>query len=67
MRTDYRNNWLEQSARWVTTQAVKMEYRNKKHYGFQIEAGGEWSSEQVSSQDRSRSSYFLSLGYQAKF
>ena len=67
LRTDYRNNWLERSARWVTSPAVKMEYRNKKQYGFQIEAGGEWSTEQVSSQDKSRSSYFLSLGYQAKF
>lgn len=67
LRANYRNHELERSVRWVTSPAVKMEYRSKHRYGFQIEAGGEWSSEESASQDRTDTSYFLSLGYQAKF
>ncbi len=67
LRTDYRSNELSKSVRWVTSPAVKMEYRWRQQYGINIEAGGEWSTEKLSAQDRSRSSYFLSLGYQAKF
>lgn len=67
VRADYRNDEVERSVRWVTSPAVKMEYRSKNRYGFQIEAGGEWSIEETADQDRTHASYFLSLGYQAKF
>ncbi len=51
----------------MTSPALRMEYHGKKRYGFQIEAGGEWSVEETADEDRSRASYFVSLGYQARF
>jgi len=67
LRADYRNNVMEDSVQWVTSPAVKMEYRWREQIGFQIEAGGEWSSQERADEDDSRSSYFVSLGYQANF
>ena len=67
LRTDYRNNDSSNSVRWVTKPTVKMEYRSRRQYGFQIEAGGEWLTEKLAAEAKSRSSYFLSLGYQANF
>jgi hypothetical protein len=67
LRTEHRNNTIEKSDAWVASPAVKMEYRWKKAYEFQFEAGGKWSNQIDSSTDTGNSSYFLSLGYQAKF
>ena len=44
LRTELRDNNTDKPAEWVASPTVKMEYRWKKAYGFQIEAGGKWSS-----------------------
>jgi hypothetical protein len=67
LRTDYHSMVLESSPRWVASPVVKMEYHRDKQSGFQIEAGGEWTTGMKSVADDSHSSYFVSLGYQAKF
>lgn len=67
LRADYRSLLLDNSPRWETSPAVKMEYRRNKLFGFQIEAGGKWSTGENSSADDSRSSYFVNMKYQAKF
>ena len=67
LRADYHRTVLESSPRWVASPAVKMEYRQTKQTSFKIEAGGEWSSRMEAITDDTRSSYFVSLGYQAKF
>ena len=67
LRTELRDNNTDKPAEWVASPTVKMEYRWKKAYGFQIEAGGKWSSQAVSAEDTSHSTYLLSLGYQANF
>lgn len=67
LRTELRDNITDKSAEWVASPTVKMEYQWKKAYGFQIEAGGKWSSQAVSAKDASRSTYLLSLGYRANF
>jgi hypothetical protein len=67
LRTDYRDNPLEKSVKWVTSPSIKMEYHWRDLYGFKLEAGGEWLSEQMSDVDNSRTSYFVSLGYKARF
>jgi hypothetical protein len=67
LRADYYKPALESTPRWVASPLVKMEYRHTKQSGFKIEAGGEWSSGMKAIADDSRTSYFASLGYQAKF
>lgn len=67
LRTDYRDNPLEKSTQWVTSPSVRMEYHWRELYGFKIEAGGEWLSNQASDTDKNRSSYYVNLGYKGKF
>jgi hypothetical protein len=67
LRADYHRSVLESSPRWVASPTVKMEYRQTKQYSFKVEAGGEWSSGMEAIADNTRYSYFVSLGYQAKF
>ena len=67
LRADYRDNALDQTAQWVTSPSVKMEYRWRDRYGFKIEAGGEWRTREIPTEDKTQSSYFVSLGYKAKF
>jgi hypothetical protein len=67
LRADYHTAVPESSPRWVASPAVKMEYHQSKQAGFKVEAGGEWSSGMKAIADGNRSSYFVSLGYQAKF
>ena len=67
LRADYRNNIPENSVQWVTSPSLKMEYRWGKQYGLDIQAGGEWSAREEPGGYDTRSSYFMSLGYKAKF
>jgi hypothetical protein len=67
LRADYRNNVPENSVQWVTSPSLKMEYRWRKKYGLDIQAGGEWLAREDPDGYETRSSYFMSLGYKAKF
>lgn len=67
LRTEYHRPVLKSLPRWVASPSVKMEYRRTKQSSFKVEAGGEWSSGMEAIADDGRSSYFVSLGYQAKF
>jgi hypothetical protein len=67
LRTDYSDSALEKSVKWVTSPSVRMEYHWRELYGFKIEAGGEWVTEQMSHADKNQTSYYLSLGYKAQF
>jgi hypothetical protein len=67
LRADYHRAVFESSPRWVASPTVKMEYRQTKQSSFKLETGGEWTSGMKAITDDSRSSYFASLGYQAKF
>jgi hypothetical protein len=67
LRADYRRTVLEGSSGWVASPTVKIVYRQTRQSSFKVEAGGEWSSGMEAIADDTRSSYFVSLGYQAKF
>jgi hypothetical protein len=67
LRTDYLSPASENPGRWVASPRVKLEYRGSKQSGFQIEAGGDWSTGASSAEQDSGASYYLSLGYQASF
>jgi len=67
LRADYHTSADAGGSGWAASPKVKMEYRPSKQFGFHIEAGSNLSKgENVNVKD-SRSSYFVSLGYQAKF
>jgi hypothetical protein len=67
LRADYHRPVLESSPRWVASPTVKLEYRQTKQSGFNIETGGEWGTGMKAITEETRSSYFVSMGYQAKF
>ncbi|MGB5472177.1 MAG: hypothetical protein WBQ78_01720 [Gammaproteobacteria bacterium] len=67
LRADYHSPADEGSEHWAATPKVKMEYRPNKQFGFHIEAGGNLSNGENVTANDSHSSYFVSLGYQAKF
>ena len=67
LRADYRNDTPENSVQWITAPSLKMEYRWREQYGVDIQAGGEWSARESPDGYETRSSYFMSLGYKAKF
>jgi len=67
LHTELRDSVTENSTEWVTSPAVKMEYRWKDAYGFQIETGGKWSNQAIFASDTRNSTYFMKLGYKANF
>ncbi|MGD8614630.1 MAG: hypothetical protein PVI91_03035 [Gammaproteobacteria bacterium] len=67
LHTDYHSDTMKNAVDWITAPAVKMEYRWRPDYGIEIEAGGKWSSRTLAAENRTQSSYFLSLNYQANF
>jgi hypothetical protein len=67
LRTEHRKNTEDDSVHWEASPAVKMEYRWKQLYGFQVEAGGKWTSIANADAEERDSTYFISLGYQINF
>lgn len=67
LRADYLSPADDSNSRWAAIPTVKMEYRPNKQFGIHIEAGGNVSNDENYTADDSRASYFISLGYQAKF
>jgi len=67
LHTDYRDKFLDRTVEWVTAPSVRMEYRWRDRYGVKIEAGGEWVTRELPDQASSDSSYFVNLGYKARY
>jgi len=67
LRADYHSASPEYGSRWEASPKVKMVYRQNKQFSLRLEAGGRLSDGKDSAEEESRSSYFVSLGYQANF
>ena len=65
-RLDYRDN-NDGTTQWIKAPSFRTEYRWRKRYRFEGEAGAEWSSQQLDEDNNETSSYFLSLGYRYDF
>ena len=65
-RLDYRDN-DDGTTQWIKAPSFRTEYRWRKRYRFEGEAGAEWSSQQLDEDSSDTSSYFLSLGYRYDF
>ncbi len=67
MRLDYRDNSNNDSTQWIAAPSLRVDYRWRKRYRFELEGGGEWSSQELATDTEDTSSYFVSLGYRADF
>ena len=66
-RVDYRDNSNNDSTQWIAAPSLRIDYRWRKRYRFEIEGGGEWSTQDLSTETQDSSSWFFSLGYRADF
>ena len=67
MRVDYRDNSNNDSTQWIAAPSLRVDYRWRKRYRFELEGGGEWSSQELATDTEDTSSYFVSIGYRADF
>lgn len=67
LRLDYRDNVRDSSSQWTFAPSIRSEYRWKRKYRFELEAGGERSNIQLTDTTDKTTSYFFSMGYRADF
>jgi hypothetical protein len=67
MRVDYRDNTSTDSTQWIASPSLRIDYRWRRRYRFEIEGGGEWSTEDLPNDTRDSSAWFFSVGYRADF
>jgi hypothetical protein len=53
--------------RWLARPSLRLLYRMRRHYQFDLEFGGEWSSTESTAVTVDTSSYFIYMGYRADF
>jgi tetratricopeptide (TPR) repeat protein len=66
-RVDYRDNSNNDSTQWIASPSLRIDYRWRRRYRFEVEGGGEWSTEDLPNDSQDSSSYFFSLGYRVDF
>lgn len=66
-RVDYRDNSNNDSTQWIAAPSLRVDYRWRKRYRLEAEAGGEWSTQDLPDNNEDSSSYFFNLGYRADF
>jgi tetratricopeptide (TPR) repeat protein len=67
MRLNYRENDNDDSSQWTALPSLRMDYRWRKRYRFEIEGGKEWTTRDFTDRSEDSSSYYLSMGYRADF
>ncbi len=67
LRGDYKWNRGDNGEQITITPSFRLEYRWRRKYHFEVEAGLEWSSDRLSDQTDDRRSYFFSSGYRMDF
>jgi len=55
------------SERWLATPSLRTFYRFARHYEFELEVGGEWSSQKTNGTTSDYNAYFIYAGYRADF
>jgi len=67
VRLDYRENDNDDSNQWTALPSLRMDYRWRKRYRFEVEGGKEWTTRDFTDRSEDSSSYYLSMGYRADF
>lgn len=64
---DYGSMRNDNSESWISSSAVKMEYRWKGKGALEFELGGKWLNQETPDLEQDYATYFLAFGYQTKF
>ena len=67
IRVDRRDFFADDSTQWIYSPRVRLQYRWRRKYTLELEAGGEFSDRQLTETTDERTSYFMSLGYRFVF
>jgi tetratricopeptide (TPR) repeat protein len=67
IRLDYRENDNDDSTQTTVLPSIRTDYRWRKRYRFEFEAGKEWSERDLTDRTEDSSSYFFNLGYRVDF
>ena len=67
IRVDYRTYKRDNSKQETLSPSVRVNYRWKRRYHFEIELGKEWVDQQLETGNESSSSYFIDAGYRLDF
>lgn len=66
-RLDWRTFTQDNSTQWTVAPSLRLNYRFRRHYQFELEGGGDWSARDLASGTENTSGYYISLGYRADF
>ena len=66
-RVDYRINKPNDNTQWIYAPSILLDYLWRKRYHFELETGGEWSSQQLIDSSEDTTSYYVYAGYRADF
>lgn len=64
---DYRTAKDNDNEAWKFRPLVRLEYRWKRYYNFEIEGGLEFATDRTSTTDDDRRGYFITVGYRIDF
>ena len=67
MRVDYRINKPGDNSQWIYAPSILVDYLWRKNYHFELETGGEWSSQQLTESSEDTTAYYVYAGYRADF
>ncbi|OOZ40294.1 hypothetical protein BOW53_08280 [Solemya pervernicosa gill symbiont] len=67
VKLSYRDNKNDGRTQWTLSPAVRMDYRWKRRIHFELEASGDWSTEQLASDTTNTHGYYLTAGYRIDF
>jgi tetratricopeptide (TPR) repeat protein len=67
LRVDWRTFTQDNSKQWTVEPSIRINYRFRRHYQFELEGGTDWSAQDLTSGTENSSGYYVSLGYRADF
>jgi hypothetical protein len=66
-RVSQRWNKDDDGTQFTVRPSARLEYRRTRHLRFELEGGGEWSTDRLTDQTDERQSYFVTVGYRYDF
>lgn len=67
LRVDWRTFASDNSTQWTVAPSIRLNYRFRRHYQFELEGGSDWGARDLISGTENSSGYYVSLGYRADF
>ena len=67
LRVDWRTFTQDNSTQWTVAPSIRVNYRFRRHYQFELEGGSDWAARDLISGTENSSGYYVSLGYRADF